>query len=579
MSEATFEVVWPSGRSARASLGDVSVRPDTLDGLTVAFIWDYLFRGNEIFELLAGEIESRYRGVTIVGHEVFGDIQVATTDGRANLAALPERLQANGVDVAVVAVGACGGCMPAIIRAAAVAEGAGVRTVAIGATGFEDLGRSVALALGIGSIPIVTYPGVIPADTSEVFVDKVRRTVLPEVVDALVGAAPADVVEVAPDDEPEPTAIVFSGTFDEVQDHFDDQLWSDGLPIVPPTIERVERFLAYTDRRRDEVLAVLPHEQREATVWNVAVNAVMAGCRPEYMPVLLAVVECLADPCYNLEGAGSTSGREPLVIVSGPMVEELEFNAGTGVMRVGRRANSSVGRFARLFLRNVPGFRIPPGTTDKAAIGQPFNVALAEDDAVVAELGWPSFREDHGFDRSSTVVSVHSVNAVSAPIYSAGDQATDHLETISSLFANAMGPWALAGVAASSWYPLLVLGPGIARALHAFGLDKDDIREHLADHTLIAAGEMERYARQVGANDFDLARLVAEGRAAPRYARSDDPTRLVPMFVEPSWIQIVVAGNPNRNQSRAYVNLHRQGGPPVFEVDPPAAGRTKGACR
>ncbi len=356
-----FDVVWPLGRTVSAVVAD-TIAPSDLSGRTVAFIWDYLFKGAEMFQLIQEEISRRYDDVTFVPPEVFGDIQAATRDGKANLAALPDRLHQNDVDVAVVAVGACGGCMPAIIRAASVAEAAGVPTVAIGGEGFEALGHSVARSLGIGHIPIVVYPGVIPSDTSEVFTSRVSEVIVPGVLQALTARSRARTGGPTEPSEVEPAMrdIVFSGTLDQVQEHFEEQGWTDGLPVIPPTLDRVEAFLQYTDRDPSEVLAVLAHEKREATVWDIAVNGVMAGCRSEYLPILLSIVECLADPQYTLEQAGSTTGFEPLVVVSGPLVEELNFNSGIGVMRAGRRANTSIGRFTRLFMRNVPGFRIPP---------------------------------------------------------------------------------------------------------------------------------------------------------------------------------------------------------------------------
>src|SRR5919201_3987899 len=158
--------------------------------------------------------------------------------------------------------------------------------------------------------------------------------------------------------------------------------------MIPPTLERIGRFLAHTRRGPDEVVGRLLPENRAATVWSIAVNGVMAGGRPEYMPVLVAIVEAIADPIFRVEDAGSTPGWEPLVIVSGPVARRLDLNHGQGVMRVGRQANTSVGRFLRLYLRNVAGLRIPPGAGDKGSIAGSFNVALAEDEDAAAALGW-----------------------------------------------------------------------------------------------------------------------------------------------------------------------------------------------
>jgi hypothetical protein len=464
--------------------------------------------------------------------------------------------------------------MPAVMRAAAVVEKAGVPSVAIGATGFEAMGRAIGRALGIRHVPIVVYPGVILTDTSDVFAAKIRDVVAPEVTRALTARIDLG-TEDAPRDEqePQPRDVVASGSLDDIQAAFMERQWSDGLPIMPPTIERVERFLRWTDREPGEVIGVLLPERREATVWNVAVNGAMAGCRPEYMPILLAIACCLADPVFRIEDAGSTPGWEPMVVLSGPLVDELDFNSGTGVLRVGRQANTSIGRFVRLYMRNVAGLRIPPGSTDQGAIASSFNVVLAENEPATTEIGWPTYRADRGFREDESVVSLQSVVTTSAPIYTGGDQADDHLDTLTTLFVNAMGPWAYTGAGRQAWYPLLVLGPSVARALAGFGLSKDDIRRHLYEHAKMPAGTMERYAGQVGSTGFSLAERVRQGLIPADYARSDDPSRLVRMIPRAEWIGIVIAGNPGRNQSRAYINNHDQGASVARPVELPHAWR------
>jgi hypothetical protein len=464
--------------------------------------------------------------------------------------------------------------MPAVMRAAAVVEKAGVPSVAIGATGFDSMGRAIGRALGIRHVPIVVYPGGILTDTSETFREKIRDFVAPQVARALTARIDPETgsgTGKSSQTEPEPRDVVISGSLDDIQAAFIERQWSDGLPIMPPTIERVERFLRWTDSEPGEVIGLLLPERREATVWNVAVNGAMAGCRPEYMPVLLAIVHCLADPKFRIEDAGSTPGWEPLVVLSGPLVEELNFNSGTGALRVGRQANTSIGRFVRLYMRNVAGLRIPPGSTDQGAIASGFNVVLAENEPATSEIGWPTYRSDRGYRDDQSVVSLQSVVSTSAPIYTGGDRADDHLETITSLLVNAMGPWAFTGVTHQAWYPLLVMGPSVAHALAGFGLSKDDIRHHLYENAKISAKGMERYAWQVGSTSFNLAERVKEGLIPPDYALSEDPERLVRMIPKAEWIGIVIAGNPGRNQSRAFVNNHSQGASVTRAVELPGA--------
>ncbi|MDO8673717.1 MAG: hypothetical protein Q7O66_20085 [Dehalococcoidia bacterium] len=446
-----------------------------------------------------------------------------------------------------------------MVRASVVAERAGVRSVSVVSSSFLAQGRLVAKALGYSSLPLAEYPGVIMLDDEADFRKKVDEGLVDRIIEGF-----ASTVEVAGKvSEPAPRDIVFEGDLAAVQEHFYRRMWSDGLPIIPPTIEKVGAFLRFTDRLPDEVIGALLPEKREATVWNVAINGVMAGCRPEYMPVLLAIVEVIADPEFRIEDGGSTPGWEPLVIVNGPIVKDLDFNYEAGAMRVGRQANTSIGRFLRLYMRNIAGLRIPPGGTDKGTIAFTFNVAMAENEDVVAELGWKPFSVERGFARGENVVTVQSVVAISLPIYVAGEKAADLAQTIVDIWAKGdVAAWAHTGMAFGKWNPLLVLSPSIASAMARQGWTKEDLRNYLYEHAKMPAGTVESYGWQVGGTSFSLERLVRKGKLPPEYAVSADPERLVPIFLRRESIGIVVAGDAGRNQARGYTSNHEQG-PPI----------------
>ncbi|MBI2907056.1 MAG: hypothetical protein HYX92_05310, partial [Chloroflexi bacterium] len=189
-----------------------------------------------------------------------------------------------------------------MVRASAAAEKAGVRTVSIVASGFLRQAGAIAKALGVENMPIAEYPGVPLVDSKE----DLRRKVLDAIADNIVKGLTTPLKSAPREAEPGPRDIVFKGSLDEVQEFFYKNMWSEGLPVIPPTLDRVQKFLRFTDRSPDEVLGTLLPENRQATVWNVAVNGVMAGCRPEYMPILVAVVECISDPEWRIEDAGST---------------------------------------------------------------------------------------------------------------------------------------------------------------------------------------------------------------------------------------------------------------------------------
>lgn len=426
------------------------------------------------------------------------------------------------------------------------------------------MSRAVSRGLGIADVPIAVYPGVIPTDSEAVLEQKVREHLAPAVIASLTErAVAAKKIETA---EPVPHEIVHSGDLESVQEFFSARGWTDGLPIIPPTRQRVQQALRFTSRDPDEVIGVLAPEFRESTVWNVAANGVMAGCRPEYFPVLLAIADALADPQFRIQDAGSTPAWEPLVVISGPLVKELEFNFGTGVMRVGRQANSSIGRFVRMYFRNMAGLRIPPSDSDQGAIGYSFNVALAEDDDAVTSIGWPSYREDKGFAREDSIVTVRSVVTISAPIYSGGSTAAEHLATISEIFGQAIGPWFYLGLVFGAWHPLLVMNPSIARTIAADDADKDAVRRYLSENVKTAATSLERYAPQVGHTDFTIEQYKQAGRLPSVSLESDGPEQLIRTIPDPANLDLVVAGSPSRNQSRAYVQNHNQGVPTSRKV-------------
>jgi hypothetical protein len=202
------------------------------------------------------------------------------------------------------------------------------------------------------NLPLASYPGHVNLASTE----ELEKNVTAVIVDQIVKGLTVQPEEAKVSKEPRARDVVFKGTFEEVNRVFYEKEWSDGLPIIPPTVEKVEEFLKYTGRSADEVIGLLLPDKREATVWNVAVNGVMAGCRPEYMPVLVTLVEAMADPKFGQEHLGNTPGTEVLITINGPIIKDLGFNYEQGALRVGFQANTSIGRFWRLYLRNVAGF-------------------------------------------------------------------------------------------------------------------------------------------------------------------------------------------------------------------------------
>lgn len=552
----TYDVVSPLARLTADDITE-STGLSNLNGRKVALIWDLLFSGDKMMEEIQRYLTSKYPQVEFIGHENFENIH--GVDEARVVKELPDKLKKLGADAAIVGVGACGSCTPAVLRAVAVAERANVPAVGLISEGFGRQAVAVARALGLGQPRVAHYPGVPTSDDENTLRMKSRETLAPSVEAQLIGAGIiSDQHNADSPDEYEELATVYSGSLTDVQDFFHQKFWTDGLPIIPPTRALCEQMLEHTPLAADHIVGVMKPEGRAVTVWSIAVNGVMAGCKPEYMPLLIAAIEAVTDPFFRLEDAGATPGWEPQVIISGPAVKALGMNSGQGVLKMGNRANTSIGRFMKLAFINLGGLRIKPGATDKGAIGAGFNVALAEDDDATHAVGWKTSREESGFALNDTVVSVQSMMGSTLPIYSGGPTEENHLQLIAEHFAGATGHWSYLGVMFQQWWPTLVMSPSIAKVLASNGLSKDDLRRQLAERSTVSARLWAEYPWQVGTY-FNLEENVAAGAAPEPYGRSADPDRLVPTLSYPDQIGIILAGDPERNQSRWLINNHEHG--------------------
>jgi hypothetical protein len=222
-------------------------------------------------------------------------------------------------------------------------------------------------------------------------------------------------------------------------------------------------------------------------------------------------------------------------------------------------------------MRNVAGLRIPPGGTDKGTIAQTFNVVLAENEDAVEEIGWEPFCVDRGFKQGENVVTVQSVLYISPPTYSGGSGANDHLETIAEVIGRRTAAyWTGACAFNGKSYPLFVMSPSVAKIIAKSGWQKNDIRNYLYENVKAPAGLLEKLACEVGMSGFTFNNAVEEGSVSKVYSESTDPNRMVPVFLRPDWIEIVVSGDPGRNQSKGYINNHRQGAPISKKIALPA---------
>ena len=263
------------------------------------------------------------------------------------------------------------------------------------------LARFTGKAGGVDDLHIAEYPG--PVGLHEA--DEIEKNITDVLVERIVSGLTSSAGSARSGSQAarDPRAIVYTGTAEEVDRHFLAQGWSDGLPVVAPTVERVERFLKHAKLAADHELAIMPGANLRVTPWSIAVNGVMAGCEPEHMPLLTAAAEALADERCKLASIGSSSGIFPYVLVNGPIAQQLGI--ASAAQLVSRGPNPALGRAVGLIVRNIGGFR--PGATYMGTFGYPLAIAIAENEALSP---WQPFHVDQGFAREDSSVSIGVTN-------------------------------------------------------------------------------------------------------------------------------------------------------------------------
>lgn len=440
------------------------------------------------------------------------------------------------------------------MRASIAAESAGIPSVSIVCEGFEGQATATSRGHGFDGMPLAVTVGHVDAQSSEMMIENFLASTVDQIVAGLCDAVAATESH---NREPSALDVVVSGTIDDINRTFVDQGWSDGSPIVPPTRQRVEAMLSDSGHDPWKTLGIAASSGRDVSIWSIAVNAVMAGCRSEHLPVLIALAEVLVDPNYGAEHSGNTTGADALIVVNGPNASKLGFNHSVGALREGAHANTAVGRWLRLYLRNVFGFTSEEH--DKATFGNSTRVVLAEDAGCLTDIGWPSLSESFGFsaeDDTVTVARMNSGTIIGSVFGSTPDEIVPYLANGLTRVA----AWDLThvyGLGHDQFAPLLVLSPILARTFARAGWSKADVQDALFLHARIPAQVFEAMVGQwtnLTAGRRELTDLAADGSVPTVFAESADPGRLVPIVTRPERLLIAVAGDPNRTNAYALSN-------------------------
>jgi hypothetical protein len=373
-------------------------------------------------------------------------------------------------------------------------EQRGVPTVSIVSGGFEEAWRRSAAAYGLATLPMVVIPRVItnqPAADIDAMVDASME----ELISSL--AEPVEAGPVIEELVPQAETIDIKGddlldAFHRMNGLFLEYEWSDGLPLVPPAPELVERMLKATGRDPQEVVAVLEPPFGLATVEKIAINAAMAGCKPEHLPVLIAAVQAIASPPFMMRDAAvSTGSRSPLLVVNGPIAKRLGLNSGACALGPGAPsyANTVIGRALRPIYMNIAG--VYAGKTDPNTTGLPtkYSLCVAENEDASP---WDPYHVEMGFDCDVSTVTVKTVygctethdNKSTAPEMLA-DLGVEAARYIGSA---GIATWLLGGTADPDTklevnsQQVWLMCPDHARLMADAGWSKQDLKSYLYQH-------------------------------------------------------------------------------------------------
>ena len=400
----TYDVLAPVGLSS-VEMIQLAPRLETLEGKTIALVGGS-FMASVTHVELKRLIQENFPTATVYLLSEIGSagLYPGPRVHKPQVERFQQRLQEYGVDAVISGNGGCGICTPKETGNCIAAEYIGIPSVMIAAPGFDAQAKTTAYNNGVPVLRVAVYPGAFASHTEEELKQNTREFLWPQILEALTTQITDE--EYLDNQQLEPTdpqAPIFSGTIDEVNEFYNDMMWSDGMPIIPPTLARVQEFMDFTDYRWDRTIAVLSPSYRSTLVWHVAINGVMAGCKPEHMPILIALTKAMTSSEFR-RTLGSTHAWIPYCWANGPVARQLGLDYGQG--QINEAANVAIGRFLNLAMLNMAGYYVKQDRM--GTFGYPVSWCLAEDDAASLRVGWSPYHVRQGFDLNESTITAAS---------------------------------------------------------------------------------------------------------------------------------------------------------------------------
>lgn len=538
-SVVTLEVNNPRGEIAFVALAAMTPRVTALDGKKIGLIDNWKLGADYFLDAVEDALKKLHPAATVLRFRV----------PETSMGAKPDlyREVARKSDTFVWATGDTGTAAWWASHDAVQLEKLGRPGASVVTDNFLEYGRSAAAENGMPGLRVVPMP------TEQYF--NARSTV--EAMRPIVAATIESIVSAltrplsAEESRPKPIAretgerIRISGNsyttaLEAFNQAFLDRRWSDGLPVVPPTPEAVEWMLTGTSRSPGEILGNVPIRNGIATIEKIAVNSVMAGARPEYLPVVIAAMEALLDKDFDLAHVqGSAGSPTPVIIVNGPLSRELDINSRMGYLGYGWRANISIGRAVRLCLINLG--HMWPALNDMALVGREAsfgNFTFAENES---DSPWKPYHEDAGFKAEDSTVTVSSMMWLHRQGPGGAITPSTPEESLQSL-ARILPFMGYPSTSTRTWLMtknyLVAMDPGLARNLARSGYTKKDVQQWFFENARNNYSDFsaaERKALSQYVEDGHVSAALLTGEQLKEGAR-------IPVVPSPANIHIVVAG-------------------------------------
>lgn len=382
-------------------------RLDTLSGKTIALVGGS-FNASVTHEELIRCIRENYEDVTVYSFDQVGAGGPYSVYGQtAKTLAFQEKLKELGVDAVISGNCGCGLCTTKETGSSIAAEYIGIPTVTVGAPTFAAQIHSTGVNRGVPVLRVAQYPGAFSSDSREELTRNARETLFPQVVKGLTDPITDKEIRLYAGEGKRPyDEIIYYGSYDEIQEYCLVNDWTDGLPVTPPTNERVTEYLRFTPYEGAEVLGSLPLAYRECTVYTVATNAVMAGVPKELMPLCVAFAKCLSDGDFRRPLA-STHGWSPYAWINGPVARQLGIDCRQGM--ISEEVNKAFGRFMDLAMLNLGGYYVKENRMGTYGYLTPF--AFSEDEEACLAAGWEPYHVTQGYALNDNTLTAASALA------------------------------------------------------------------------------------------------------------------------------------------------------------------------